>query len=55
MPTRDTAGTAATNTVVHTIQPPARHAQYQSWILFSDLHVKGASIETCEQVLGMIN
>lgn len=31
--------------------PPAAHLKVKDWILFSDLHVKSASIDVCEQVL----
>jgi hypothetical protein len=33
------------------IEAPLLHQSYQNWIIFSDLHVKSSSIETCEQVL----
>jgi len=33
------------------IEAPLLHQSYQNWIIFSDLHVKSSSIDTCEQVL----
>lgn len=35
--------------------PPDRHLNTKNWIIFSDLHVKGSSIETCETVLREVN
>lgn len=35
---------------VPTVEAPARHAATKDWILFSDLHVKASSIDTCEEV-----
>lgn len=37
-------------TISYTI-PPDAHAKCSRWIIFSDLHVKGSSMETCEEVL----
>lgn len=37
--------------VLNTIQPPAAHDAVSKWVIFSDLHVKGTSIDTCEEVL----
>jgi hypothetical protein len=33
------------------IKAPERHSQTLKWIVFSDLHVKGSSIDCCEEVL----
>lgn len=35
--------------------PPEVHANTRNWIVFSDLHVKVSSIQTCEQVLLAVN
>ncbi len=37
--------------IIPTIEPPMLHRQVKKWIIFSDLHVKGSSIDNCEQVL----
>ena len=37
------------------IPAPARHAEMKSWIVFSDLHVKGSSIDICEEVLALVH
>jgi DNA repair exonuclease SbcCD nuclease subunit len=34
---------------------PAAHQACTSWVIFSDLHVKGASIDVCEQVLHQVH
>ena len=38
-----------------TIQAPVRHQQTSKWVIFSDLHVKSTSIESCEQVLHAVH
>lgn len=38
-----------------TIEPPLPHTRVQNWIIFSDLHVKSASIEICEEVLTRVH
>ena len=35
--------------------PPAQHAMTDRWLVFSDLHVKAASIEICEEVLERVH
>ncbi|KAJ1441119.1 hypothetical protein B484DRAFT_476493, partial [Ochromonadaceae sp. CCMP2298] len=37
------------------IDPPPLHAACTSWVIFSDLHVKAASIDVCEQVLHQVH
>ena len=37
--------------MVQVINPPVAHAQCNRWIIFSDLHVRSASIDICEEVL----
>jgi DNA repair exonuclease SbcCD ATPase subunit/DNA repair exonuclease SbcCD nuclease subunit len=37
------------------LDPPTIHQDFKRWIIFSDLHVKASSIETCEQVLHEVN
>lgn len=34
---------------------PKRHASVDKWIVFSDIHVKSASIDTCERVLDAVH
>lgn len=41
--------------VVQVIKAPLVHAQCNRWILFSDLHVRSASIDTCEEVLQKVH
>ena len=42
--------------LIHIITaPPETHAKTTRWIIFSDLHVKGASIDTCEEVLQTVH
>jgi hypothetical protein len=38
-----------------TTQTPSMHALFEKWVIFSDLHVKGASIEACEEVLDAVH
>lgn len=38
-----------------TIKPPASHVATKQWIIFSDLHVKAQSIDTCEEVLEKVH
>lgn len=35
--------------------PPDIHSKTKRWVLFSDLHVKSSSIETCDRVLFEVN
>lgn len=44
-------GMSSQDDVISHIVPPEAHSQCRRWIIFSDLHVKGSSIETCEEVL----
>ena len=37
------------------IQAPPLHKSTSDWIIFSDLHVKSATIDTCEQVLNHVH
>jgi hypothetical protein len=37
------------------ITPSPLHDKTNRWIIFSDLHVKGSSIETCEAVLDKVH
>lgn len=41
-------------TLTHT-PTPAMHSKFSQWIIFSDLHVKGSSIEACEEVLAAVH
>lgn len=41
--------------VIQTLTSPSNHASMSQWIIFSDLHVKGASIDTCEEVLRAVH
>ena len=34
-----------------TIEAPPRHAATRKWVVFSDLHVKGSSMDSCAEVL----
>eukprot|EP01036_Dinobryon_divergens_P023323 gene23323-31654_t len=43
------------SSVVKIITPPRAHAACKKWIIFSDLHVKSSSIETCELVLKLVH
>ena len=36
---------------LHFTDAPPLHASFMNWVLFSDLHVKSASIAVCEEVL----
>ena len=36
---------------IKVLVPPALHNDIGNWIIFSDLHVKDSSIDTCEAVL----
>ena len=45
----------AMNNEILDLLPPKIHENTFKWIIFSDLHVKDSSIETCEQVLQHIN
>lgn len=38
-----------------TIAAPLAHQSCKSWVIFSDLHVKSASMEVCEQVLDRVH
>lgn len=38
-----------------TTEVPALHAQFDKWVIFSDLHVKGSSIDACEEVLAEVH
>jgi DNA repair exonuclease SbcCD ATPase subunit len=37
------------------LEAPRKHAQVKKWVVFSDLHVKSASINTCEEVLDAVH
>lgn len=37
------------------IDPPAMHKSFDKWIIFSDLHVKGSSIDTCIELLDLVD
>ncbi len=41
--------------VLGTTPVPAMHAQFSKWVIFSDLHVKGSSIDACEEVLAAVH
>ena len=45
----------ATRADLPVITPPLAHQNCKSWVIFSDLHVKGASIDVCEQVLEQVH
>ena len=47
----DSIPTSSKETSIAHIIPPEAHAKCRRWIIFSDLHVKGSSMETCEKVL----
>ena len=47
--------TVGTDDLVHALKAPPAHERVKRWILFSDLHVKLSSIETCEKVLDIVN
>ena len=49
------ATAAAVEFELKTIQAPVRHQQTSKWVIFSDLHVKSTSIESCEQVLQAVH
>jgi hypothetical protein len=40
---------------LNVIDPPATHTTVEHWVIFSDLHVKSASIEICEEVLDRVH
>lgn len=46
---------AVISTAIPVFHPPKLHASTSKWVLFSDLHVKSASIDTCEQVLERVH
>ena len=50
-----TTSAAAIDFELQTIQAPLRHQQTSKWVIFSDLHVKSTSIESCEQVLHAVH
>lgn len=37
------------------IIPPQAHQDCKNWVIFSDLHVKSASIDVCEEVLHQVH
>lgn len=43
------------NYTIPLLQPPPLHANVDKWIIFSDLHVKTSSIDTCERILDNIH
>lgn len=43
--------TETTSSICKVIEPPRLHQQTQHWLVFSDLHVKASSLETCEAIL----
>ena len=51
----DSADLFSSSSVVKIITPPKAHAACKKWIIFSDLHVKSSSIETCEIVLKQVH
>ena len=44
-----------TSIAVPVFHPPKLHVSTSKWVLFSDLHVKSASIDICEQVLDRVH
>lgn len=51
----DTAAEQIESSAVQILSPPTAHLQCDRWVVFSDLHVKASSIETCEQVLKIVH
>lgn len=51
----DSSDSSSSSFVVKIITPPKAHAACKKWIIFSDLHVKSSSIETCEMVLKQVH
>eukprot|EP00981_Chlorochromonas_danica_P004003 scaffold760_cov178-Ochromonas_danica.AAC.5 len=48
----ETATTCTTSSsLCKVIEPPRLHQQTLHWLVFSDLHVKASSLETCEAIL----
>jgi hypothetical protein len=47
--------TANVEAVFHRLVPPPAVSQMDKWIIFSDLHVKSTSIDTCEKVLDRVH
>lgn len=45
----------ARNHSVRSIIAPHAHERCRKWIMFSDLHVRGSSIATCEEVLEQVH
>ena len=41
--------------VVPVITPPALHLATSRWVVFSDLHVKDSSLQTCKEVLRQVH
>lgn len=37
------------------IDPPQQHKDCKNWVIFSDLHVKSASMDVCEEVLHQVH
>jgi len=52
---KDDSSDSSSSSVVKIITPPKAHAACKKWIIFSDLHVKSSSIETCEMVLKQVH
>ena len=40
---------------IEIISPPKQHAATEKWVIFSDLHVKISSVDTCENVLETVH
>ena len=41
--------------ILEELDPPTIHKTTKKWIIFSDLHVKFSSIDTCEEVLDLVS
>lgn len=41
--------------IVEQIHPHIIHENTNHWVLFSDLHVKSATIDVCEEILHKVN
>ena len=53
VPTFPLSGPSSFN--IAKVVAPEGHERTRSWIIFSDLHVKSSSIDTCEQVLDRVH
>jgi len=54
-PTKVAADAKPVHVTLDRITPSPLHDKTNRWIIFSDLHVKGSSIETCEAVLDKVH